>query len=183
MKTDFEIPYDRYALIAELAQRSSSLGRTALQKKIYLLQALFDMKLGYDFSLYTYGPFTSEILSDLDAAEAIGAVRVNNVASGYGGYEIKPGEESSRVASKAKSFLDENRIKLDQLFNEFGDYNAKDLELRATIVFVDKDLKILGHPPDEVLDTVREIKPGFSIEQIKKAATELAQKDYIRSAA
>jgi uncharacterized protein YwgA len=84
MKTDFEIPYDRYALIAELAHRSDSLGRTSLQKKIYLLQTLFYVNLGYDFTLYTYGPFTSEILSDLDVAEAMGAVRVNSVASSYG---------------------------------------------------------------------------------------------------
>lgn len=176
MKTDFEIPYDRYALIGELSHRSDSLGRTALQKEIYFLQELFGVDLGYDFTLYTYGPFTSEILSDLDVAEAMGAVKVNSVD---GRYEIKPGVDYARIRSKATSFLNENECKISQLFRDFGRYNAKELELRATIVYADKDLAKLDRGTDELFETVHEIKPGFSSEQIKSAIEELASKNYI----
>jgi hypothetical protein len=180
MKTDFEIPYDRYALIAELSRRSDSLGRTALQKKVYLLQELFDVNLGYDFTLYTYGPFTSEIISDLDAAEAMGAVRVSSVVTGFGGYEIKPGPDCQRILSKASLFLSKNQDKLDQLFSDFGRYTAKELELRATIIYVDRDLTKLDRPVDELVETVHEIKPGFTLEQIESAIAELSAKNYVR---
>jgi uncharacterized protein YwgA len=183
MKTEFEISYDRYALIAELANRSSSLGRTALQKKIYLLQALFDVNVGYDFTLYTYGPFTSEILSDLDVAESIGAVRIGNANSPYGGFEIKPGEEIDRITAKARLFLNKNEEKIKQLFKDFGDYNAKELELRATIVYVDQDLAKTQSSIDDLIETVKEIKPGFSVDQIKAAVNELTENKYIHLAA
>ncbi len=113
----------------------------------------------------------------------MGAVRVGSVASSYGGYEIKPGDESDRIVSKAKTFLQENQNKLDQLFKDFGNYNAKELELRATIVYVDKDLAKVDCPTDELIETVHEIKPGFSLGQIKTAINELAGEKYIRPVA
>jgi len=181
MKTNFEIPYDRYALIAEIAQRSHSLGRTALQKHLYLLQALFEVDVRYDFTLYTYGPFTSEILSDLDVAEAMGAVSVSFNPSGYGAYVIKPGADYERIQSKAKPFLNTISDKLEKQFNDFGSFTAKELELRATIVYASRELAKAGQPSGELLDTVHEIKPGFTREQIESAISDLVNKGYILS--
>lgn len=78
MKTSLETPYYRFALIAKLAQMciagNRMLGRTALQKYVYLLQELFGVDCGYDFQLYTYGPFCSELLSDLESATTASVV-------------------------------------------------------------------------------------------------------------
>jgi len=88
MGCTINIPWHRYALIAELTQRlegkSSQFGKTSLQKIIYLLQELSGVTTNYQFSLYTHGPFTGQILGDLDLVEALGAVRVQYVISAFG---------------------------------------------------------------------------------------------------
>src|SRR5262249_12172233 len=54
----------RLATIVALVERSSgkSLGRTAVMKLLYFLSALRGVQLGYRFTLYSYGPFDSEVL-------------------------------------------------------------------------------------------------------------------------
>ena len=59
--------WNKYAIIVFLVKeyaKQGRIGRTALQKLIYLLQELFNINCGYDFKFYTYGPFSSEILSN-----------------------------------------------------------------------------------------------------------------------
>jgi len=60
-------------------------GRTALMKFCIFLQTLRRVPLHYNFSLYSYGPFDSTVLSDLGDAEALGVVReVTFYPSGFG---------------------------------------------------------------------------------------------------
>jgi hypothetical protein len=51
--------WDRIGLIARLVEKApgQTLGRTAIVKFAFLLQALRKVPLKYDFRLYTYGPF------------------------------------------------------------------------------------------------------------------------------
>ena len=53
-------------LATKLDGVSPQFGRTVLQKLVYLLHVLYGVNPGYDFELYTYGPFSSQLLSDLD---------------------------------------------------------------------------------------------------------------------
>ena len=66
---------DRIALIARLVARAPTrLGRTALMKCLFFLKVVKHVPLPYSFGLYTYGPFDSDVLDDLQYAEALGAV-------------------------------------------------------------------------------------------------------------
>jgi uncharacterized protein YwgA len=177
MKTTFEIPYQRYALIGDLVQRAGSTGRTALQKYLYLLQSVLEVEPLYDFSIYTYGPFCSQVLADLEVAEAMGAIQV--ARTNYG-YDITPGPDASRITALAQEFLDPLRSKLDKLFTDFGTYNAKELELRSTIIYAFKDLEKSSRPLTELADTVQEIKPGFTRSQIDDAILQLSRLGYVR---
>jgi uncharacterized protein YwgA len=177
MKATFEIPYNRYALIGQIAQRAHSPGRTAVQKYLYLLQSALGTEQLYDFSMYTYGPFSSQILSDLDAAEALGAVQV---ARSDFGYSIKPGPEAERIQSLAKDFLDPIEKSLDKLFNDFGRFTAKELELRSTVIFAFQEAEKTGSAENDLAETVHEIKPGFTRAQIEDAIKELTQLGYVQ---
>src|SRR5450432_1407815 len=88
---------DRLAMITELVSRAPAgyVGRTALMKFCYLLQTVRQVPLGYRFTLYSYGPFDSEVLSDLGTAEAMHAVKSNVVSypGGYG-YRIQKSERA-----------------------------------------------------------------------------------------
>ncbi len=177
MKTSFEIPYQRYALLGEVAKRAGSPGRTAMQKYLYLLQSVYGSEPLYDFSMYTYGPFSSQVLCDLDVAEAMGAVQV--ALTNYG-YAITPGPEANRITGLARNFLDPLKANLDELFLHFGRFNAKELELRTTIIYAFQDFKSANRPLTDLVETVQEIKPGFTRPQIETAITELNRLGHIR---
>lgn len=186
MKITLNLPWEKYGLIAELAFRLNNLqlrfGKTALQKFIYLLQELYNIQAGYDFSLYTYGPFSSELLSDLDFVESLNGVEVYFIPE-IQGYEISPGKANESVRAKAPDFLENASEKLDRIIEDFGHCTAKDLELRSTIIFVNRDLKRKGqtYVRNELINLVQDIKPHFSKYEIDGALSELEEKGYILS--
>jgi len=181
------IPWNRYGIIAELACRlkgaSPQFGKTALQKSVYLLQALYGVDCGYDFSLYAYGPFCSDLLGDLDTTGTLGGVQVHALGWGLDGYQIEPGPRSDAIREKAKAFLGDATVQdaLARLREDFGHFLAKDLELRSTIVYADRDLGRNGDQPsrDELARTVQQIKPRFSPKSIDAAIAELEGKGFL----
>jgi len=102
----------RYAtiigIIKEMKKCEYKIGRTALVKLIYLLQEKLNVPVGYDFSLYTYGPFAKEILDDLDYLSYLDAVKME-VATGR--YDILPGEDSviDYIDKKAELFMEKTK--------------------------------------------------------------------------
>jgi uncharacterized protein len=187
MNVTLNIPWHRYALISELAKRlngvSPQFGKTALQKLVYFLQELYGVDCGYDFQLYSYGPFTSQLLGDLDLVEHFGCVSVEPVHSITGGYEIRPTEKADSLQGKAVSFLNNAKTKqaIDSLVSEFGAHTAKDLELRATIVYVERGMhRKSKHPTmQDVCRLVGQIKPKFSSQEIKQAVDDLRQRSHV----
>src|SRR5687767_9026486 len=96
----------RPAVLARLVCKSpgETLGRTALMKMMYFLQELHGASLGYDFRLYTYGPFDSEVLSDLGTATNINTVNERTVLHSRGyGYEITPSAHAKRLSDELES--------------------------------------------------------------------------------
>ena len=184
-----EIPWQRYALIVELAERlqteRSQFGKTKLQKLIYLLQVIYGVKCGYDFELYTYGPFTSQVLQDLDQAQSLGGVNVTLVPTDPGGYQIEPGKNAEPVTNMGAGFLAEHEDKLDGLISEYGTYSAKELELRATVVFVSRDMDRDGNEvtADALTEMVHDIKLHFPREGIRSVVKELKAKGHVRVSA
>ncbi len=185
MKTN--IPWEKYALITELAEqlkdRSPQFGKTVLQKMVYLLQELYGVNCGYTFDLYMYGPFSSGLLQDLDLVESMGGVSVVPVVFGTGGYRILPGEHSESLKKKATDFLSDEKITsaLNMLVEDFGNYQAKELELRSTIIYVSKDMRRSGNPVSrlDLLRIVKEIKPKFTDAEVQQAIDEMEKRGHI----
>lgn len=180
--TGMQKPWDQYALLAEFASRMDGqrLGRTALQKFTYLLQELHGVDAGYDFPLYTYGPFSSELLGDLDTLAALQGVSVAADVR-QGGYLISPGPRIDSIRNMGAAFLRTHEASITAVLDAFGGMSAKDLELRSTVVFAQRDALRKGKAPDEesLVETVREIKPHFSIDQVRAAITELSERGYL----
>ena len=181
------IPWERYALISELAHRlkdrPSQFGKTKLQKLVFLLQELYDVKSLYRFSLHTYGPFAAKLRRDLDIVDSLEGVGVEMVGTGLRGYHIAPGNLNEELREKGKCFITSEHVSksLDQLVREFGSYSAKELELRSTVIFVHRHAKI---PEGEdgrrkLRQLVKDIKPRFSEHEIEEAVRELEKKEHI----
>ena len=169
----------RIALITRLAEKSPRLGRTALMKYCYFLQTLRGIPLGYSFSLYSYGPFDSDVLADLDATEAMGGVKTELVyyPGGYG-YQIVPGTRTDGAKRWGADFLSQYENDIDWVTAQFGNLSAAQLELASTIIYSDREaianserLKV-----DQLAQRVHDVKPRFSEAQILGLLSDLQKR-------
>lgn len=156
------------ALISALAARSPQghLGRTAVMKLLYFLQTLRRVPLGYRFTLYSYGPFDSDVLADLETAESLGVV--DSIVVGYSGgygYQIKEGQNARWLQERSSEFLRDHDEDIRWVSDRFGSLSSAQLELVSTIIYVDREEDF---PFDEIVQTVKEIKPHFPLEQIER---------------
>lgn len=173
-----EVPWERYGLIAEIAERfhagNHRLGKTVLQKVIFLLQRSFKVDCDYGYTLYTYGPYSADVARDLDIVTGLGGAKVDYDFS-FAGYEIYPGPASTDLRKRAEAYLRDISPMLDQLVADFGGMSAKDLELRSTAVYLSKP----GLERAKLMEQVHEVKPHFTPAQIEVAVRELEEKGYV----
>jgi hypothetical protein len=179
---------ERMALISVLTEHSPQghIGRTAVMKLLYFLQTLRDVPLGYRFSLYSYGPFDSDVLADLSNAESLGVVNseVIQFPGGYG-YEIRPGRNAEWLRARSAKFLRQYESEVDWVIDKFGMLNSGQLELVSTIIYVYREATLENGEPSlgEIAETVKEIKPHFSIDQIMEFAVQLRDDGLLEAAA
>jgi uncharacterized protein len=161
----------RTTLIAYLAEHSPSkwIGRTALMKQCYFLQVLRNVPLGYNFSLYSYGPFDSAVLSDLGNAEALGIIEERPLLPGYG-YKIESAVSDDDLKELAGEFLTDHKADIDWVIHEFATLSASDLELDSTIIYIDREASDarMELSVDQLVLQVRDVKPHFSDSKIRK---------------
>jgi hypothetical protein len=159
--------WQRLALLTTLVEGSpnQTLGRTAIVKLAYLLQVLCGVPLGYAFRLYTYGPFDSELLGDLDYAQALKAVEVRTVLF-PGGYrfDVRPGPAAAVVKAQAGEWLAQHQPAINRVIGEFAGCTASELELLTTIIYADRELSrnLQIATTEELAHRVREVKPHFT---------------------
>jgi uncharacterized protein YwgA len=176
----------RLALLPVLAEHAPNghIGRTALMKYMYFLQTVRGMPLGYNFSMYSYGPFDSDVLADLSSAEMLNIVDVAPVefAGGYG-YRITPGPKADLAKRSASQFLMDHGKDLDWLLSVFGRLNSAELELTSTIVYVDREFaKMKQHVSiSDVAARVNEVKPRFTREQVRGFVEDLLRQGILMS--
>lgn len=179
---------ERMALISVLAEHlpKGSIGRTGVMKLLYFLQTLRGVPLNYRFTLYSYGPFDAEVLSDLADAEALSVVdsTIIQFSGGYG-YLIKPGRNAKWLQEKSAGFLEQHKQDVDWVIDEFGTLTSGHLELVSTIVYVDQESASNNEELslDEIAELVKEIKPHFSTDQIMEFAVQLRDEGLLAAAA
>ena len=154
-------------------------------KLCYFLQVVKGVPLGYRFTLYSYGPFDSNVLADLGTAESLGALNSTVVyhSGGYG-YNIQKAARGDSALAGGADFLAEHRAALDWVIAEFGNLTSANLELESTIVFADREAFRNRETPalEELARRVREIKPHFQVASILEHAIRLYDKGLLQCA-
>jgi uncharacterized protein len=169
----------RIALIAHLIDKApAGFGRTALMKCLYFLQTVRRVPLGYHFRLYTYGPFDSDVLSDLSLAERLGLVesRLSQFSGGYR-YELHGGGAPRGRFEEPHSFPDRYEEDIDWVVRLFGGRSARDLENASTLVFIDRSVAEKGDriTIGELARKVHDVKPHLAMPQIEEEARSLRE--------
>ncbi len=176
-----ETIFQRLGLLAELAGRAR-LGRTAFMKLLFFLQESKGVPLGYQFSLYSYGPFDSNVLADISTAERLNVLKSSTIHYPSGmGYEYSPGSDLKSVKDLAGDFLEENKASIDWVLEHFAGKTAAELELLSTILFVAKYQN--PRTVENLLDQVKLVKPHFTQEQIQNGFNALADLNILRAQA
>jgi hypothetical protein len=176
----------RIGVLTDLvAQSPTKLGRTALMKLAYLLQTVKGVPLGYNFRLYTYGPFDEDVLNDLGQAESMQSVVSTMLpfsGGGYG-YEFCSGPSADQVRSLMREKLQPYRNKMKWAVECFGRRSAADLELLATIVYSDRDCMKREQTisVDELARQVMEIKPRFPADYVLHSISELRRMGLVQA--
>jgi len=176
--SDEKSAYKRVAVITEIARRAPGIGRTALMKYLYLLQAVQGIELGYRFELYSYGPFDSAVLSDISTAVSWGGAKqtVCNYPSGVG-YELSEGENADAVLGTSIGFLEEADSAIGWVIEHFKGLGAGDMELIATMVYVDQEASSAKQSlsAEQLIKRALEIKPRYSEDQAKSKLAKLIE--------
>jgi uncharacterized protein len=175
----------RLAVLSELVERAPGrLGRTAIMKLAYFLQAVKEVPLGYNFRLYTYGPYDSAVLTDLSQAEAMRAIKSKVVPnpSGYG-YEFEPGPKVNEVKGLIKAGLTAHESAIRWVVSEFSSMSASDLELVSTILYADREAEQNGKTLkiDDLCLQVSQIKPRFALAYIRSKVDLMMTRQLLRS--
>ncbi|MDD4562601.1 MAG: hypothetical protein PHW39_05950 [Syntrophomonadaceae bacterium] len=86
------------------------------------------------------------------------------------GYNILPTTKTDHFRQRAQEFLNKYDVKIDKAIDIFGRMNAKELELRSTIIYVFKEA-----PMDNksMISRVNGIKPHFTEDEIGSAIDQL----------
>jgi hypothetical protein len=167
-------------LARRLEGKSSQFGKTVFMKLAYLLQELYGVPLGYRFSLYTYGPYSAEVLADLEYAKLRKQVEVEYLGDPQGGFRITPSQKASGSYGQSEPIAN-YKHELNELVVHFGSFNARELELRTTSIFLWK--RIRPRKPEDVsplIETVRHLKPHFDENTIRLAVDSLVKEGVIK---
>ena len=174
----------RQQLPLELASRlegqSQQFGKTAFSKMAYLLQELYEVPLGYRFSLYTYGPYSPEVLADLEYANLRKQVDIEYLGDPQGGFRITPSKVVGRPNFQNESMAKYSQS-LDDLVEHFGSFNTRELELRTTSIFLWKRIRPTKlEDLSTLFETVRQLKPHLSNMAIRSAINDLVNNGIIQ---
>lgn len=183
-----EALWRKLGTIIRLVEQSpqGALGRTAIVKLLYLLQEVRGVPLGYNFRLYTYGPFDSDVLNDLETAQSFQALHVKTVhyPSGYG-YDVRAGSKAAAVKECVADWLTSRQSDLAWAVENFAARSASELEIMATIVYVGRELAKQAKPYRlvDLAQRVREVKPRFSEEYVLEKCSMVWEMGLLPSAA
>ena len=166
----------RVAAIVALTQGvQQKLGKTQIQKLVYFVQDA-GVPLEYKYEIYHYGPYSFQLSRDLSSLDALGVLNIESDPQGFG-FDISVGKFAEKFKLSAKY-----QKRVEKVVHQFGFNNAAQLEVKATIHFVQNVLKkksSVGKVKSEVIQKVAALKPRFTKDFIKSCYSELERASWI----
>lgn len=133
------------------------IGKTIIQKIMYLLSR--SDVANFSFSMYHYGPYSSEVSGELNFAERNGIVDISwKDAEGYYINPTEKGQDFEHLLS------DGEKRAVDDMVARFGKYKAIDLSLIATALYLKDNFDV---EEDRLVEAVHNAKKKFSPEYIR----------------
>jgi uncharacterized protein YwgA len=141
-------------------ERQGFLGRTAVHKMMYFLRVA-GVPMSYRFSLYHYGPFCQDILSDIDYLLADEVVEDRAMREHYSNYA--PGKNIDELLRNFQGELEPHRERVQEVIRLFAPLNPAQLELVATLDYIHRHYRAQGQTgdlKDKVVEMLMRVKVG-----------------------
>ena len=181
MKNRIATHEERVSVFKYLASKPNGIGTTSLVKSIFVLQEVFNVPLGYNFRIYTYGPYSAAIVTDADFACFNKQLVCEETDCGHFVRRVYsvPKDEQPQETGFTKKY----KTEIDFVVTSFSNRNVSELELAATIIYVHnyykrEEEKVLT--VNEVAKIVHDIKPHFTVEKISIEYNSLNKQGLIR---
>lgn len=166
-------------LLLNIIRLEPGIGKTAVMKIMYILQEVKGVKTGYDFSIYTYGPYAAEIMEDIDDLSVNGYISCSMYPSHtYIGYKLIIKDQGEKAITQ----LNGNDTKALKDVVEFAENKtAKELELYSTIIYADRLIRKNSWESslNNLTKMVHEMKPHFNDDHIHSAYHLLKTNNYV----
>jgi len=149
-----------YFLVKKLKEKypKKQIGKTIIQKLLFLMETKSDLDFGY--TLYHYGPYSSQVGGYINLAETLGFIKIKwNPEIGY---LIKPLQPDKNLLFDIEEDL--NNL-LETIVDDYGKFNTSELSIIATAVYIKNKVSIMSL--EELVDAVHRIKPRYSKEDIR----------------
>ena len=159
----------RQAIVHDVISRLQDVRKIQLQKIVYFLQESEGVPTRYTFRMHHYGPYAEALETDTSRLRFAGYVDIEPDSQGYGFHisATDDPEDAWRDLTRA------HQESIDHILSTFGNRPISELELAATIHFINKLRP--DESTEEVLAKVKALKPKFDGAYIFKIYTDLKQ--------
>lgn len=153
----------RYALIMSALRSVPYLqGRIKVQKILYLSN-LCGWNCIKDYRYYNFGPYSDAVTTDLETFKTNGWVMEQPYGAGHS-YSLT--DRGQRIADSLAAKMDNPKLirMTRELVESLNNYSSDDLEIMATLVFINRSERSLSKP--DLISRVVELKPRFTEKQV-----------------
>ncbi|MEK6239252.1 MAG: hypothetical protein N2C14_31425 [Planctomycetales bacterium] len=159
-------------LVESLESHGSWCGGTHIQKAVYFLQELVGVPLGYEFTLYRYGPYSFDLNDELSAIRGDEFleffVRDPDYAPSY-----RTGKVSSQLKERFPKTIRRRKQHIDFVAEALGNRGIGGLERLATALFVTLEDPSLGD--EEAAAKLNKYKPHVDLASARAAVKEVKE--------
>src|SRR5262245_4891946 len=164
------------ATVRAAANKDGFLGRTALQKILYFLQAS-GLPMRYRFDIYHYGPYCSRISRDVEWLIADGVLKdASPNTEKYANYRIS--NAADELIQMHQAELQPHLATIDKVVKVLLPLRPERLEMLATLDYLYRQLKVGGGSgpwKERVVDRFLEVKKDkFERADVSAAYNEMA---------
>lgn len=164
----------RWGFLAELVKQASEnneweIGKTAIQKLVYLYQQLSGDDLGYEYRYHSYGPYSEMIADDVDLLKYFGVLKVEyRDGPQYPSYEISPAADNKTIQKHWEQVSSSKIPRIKALTATCKGKKARELEAVATIAYIQRHYKRRTRIPKnedrkkKLYDDFIKLKPKYS---------------------
>jgi hypothetical protein len=161
----------RTAVITRLAERlrerGSWSGETHVQKVVFVMQELLDVKFEFEFILYKHGPFSFDLRDELSSLCADNLLKYQAQSPPYGP-KIGVLPDAKALQERFPKTLGSHTAKIEFVCDRLGNKGVAELERLATALWV-TTREGTGDSVDQRAKKLNKLKPHVSIDEAKAA--------------